>query len=65
MILSGRGCPNHCSYCVIPQTLNGHKFRRRDPKDVVDELQYIKENFEDLGEVSHGGAAGRRGAPQQ
>ena len=51
VILSGRGCPNHCSYCVIPQTLNGHKFRRRDPKDVVDELQYIKENFEDLGEV--------------
>ena len=47
VILSGRGCPNHCSYCVIPQTLNGHKFRRRDPKDVVDELQYIKDNFED------------------
>ena len=23
VILSGRGCPNHCSYCVIPQTLNG------------------------------------------
>ncbi len=51
VILSGRGCPNRCSYCVIPQTLNGHKFRRRTPKDVVDELQYIKENFEDLGEV--------------
>ncbi len=51
VILSGRGCPNHCSYCVIPQTLNGHKFRRRDPKDVVDELEYIKKNFKDLGEV--------------
>ena len=51
VILTGRGCPNRCSYCVIPQTLNGHKFRMRDPKDVVDELQYIKENFEDLGEV--------------
>ena len=51
VILRGRGCPNRCSYCVIPQTLNGHKFRRRSPKDVVDELQYIKENFDDLGEV--------------
>ena len=51
VILSGRGCPNRCSYCVIPQTLNGHVFRKRDPKDVVDELEYIKKNFEDLGEV--------------
>ena len=48
VILSGRGCPNRCSYCVIPQTLNGHKFRRRSPKDVVDELQY---------RVGDGGAA--------
>ena len=51
VILSGRGCPNRCSYCVIPQTLNGHVFRMRSPKDVVDELEYIKSHFEDLGEV--------------
>lgn len=51
VILSGRGCPNRCSYCVIPQTINGHVFRKRSPKDVVDELEYILENFEDLGEV--------------
>lgn len=51
VILSGRGCPNRCSYCVIPQTINGHIFRRRDPEDVVNELEYIVNNFEDLGEV--------------
>lgn len=51
VILTGRGCPHRCSYCVIPQTLNGHVFRTRSPKDVVDELEYIKENFVDLGEV--------------
>lgn len=51
VILTGRGCPHRCSYCVIPQTLNGHVFRTRSPKDVVDELEYIKENFIDLGEV--------------
>ena len=45
VILSGRGCPNRCSYCVIPQTLNGHVFRKRDPKDVVDELEYIKKKI--------------------
>ena len=51
VILSGRGCPNRCSYCVIPQTINGHVFRKRSPKDVVDELEFILNNFEDLGEV--------------
>ncbi|NLO24149.1 MAG: radical SAM protein [Fibrobacter sp.] len=51
VILSGRGCPHRCSYCVIPQTINGHVFRTRSPQDVVDELVYITENFEDLGEV--------------
>ncbi|MEE0876696.1 MAG: cobalamin-dependent protein, partial [Fibrobacteraceae bacterium] len=46
VILSGRGCPNRCSYCVIPQTINGHVFRKRSPKDVVDELEFILNNFE-------------------
>ena len=30
---------------------NGHVFRKRSPKDVVDELEFILNNFEDLGEV--------------
>jgi len=51
VILSGRGCPNRCSYCVIPQTMNGHVFRMRSPEDVVSELEFIKKNFTDLGEV--------------
>lgn len=51
VILSGRGCPNRCSYCVIPQTINGHVFRKRSPEDIVNELEYIVKNFEDLGEV--------------
>lgn len=51
VILSGRGCPYRCTYCVVPQTLNGHTFRKRKPADVVDELEYIKANFEELGEV--------------
>ena len=51
VILAGRGCPYRCTYCVLPQTMNGHVYRKRNPQDVVDELQYIKENFKDLGEV--------------
>lgn len=51
VILTGRGCPYRCTYCVVPQTLNGHVYRRRQPVDVVNELEYIKANFEELGEV--------------
>jgi radical SAM superfamily enzyme YgiQ (UPF0313 family) len=51
VILAGRGCPYHCTYCVLPQTMNGHIYRKRSYKDVVDELEYIKENFKDLGEI--------------
>jgi radical SAM superfamily enzyme YgiQ (UPF0313 family) len=51
VILTGRGCPHRCSYCVVPQTLNGHVFRKRSPEDVVNEMEYILKNFEDLGEI--------------
>jgi radical SAM superfamily enzyme YgiQ (UPF0313 family) len=51
VILAGRGCPYRCTYCVLPQTMNGHVYRKREPQDVVNELEFIKENFKELGEV--------------
>ncbi|MEO7424586.1 MAG: radical SAM protein [Fibrobacteria bacterium] len=51
VFLSGRGCPFRCTYCVIPQTLTGHTYRKRSIKDVVDEMAYIKAEFPDLGEI--------------
>ena len=51
VILSGRGCPFRCTYCVVPQTLTGHTYRKRSIKDVVDEMEYIKASFPDLGEI--------------
>ncbi len=51
VILSGRGCPFRCTYCVIPQTITGHTFRKRDPKDVVDEMEYIYQSFDEIGEI--------------
>ena len=51
VILSGRGCPFRCTYCVIPQTLTGNTYRKRGIKDVVDEMAFIKEAFPDLGEI--------------
>ena len=37
-----RGCPFHCSYCSYPH-LEGHRFRVRDPRLVVDELVSLKQ----------------------
>lgn len=50
-IFTGRGCPAHCNYCVYPQTLRGHKYRLRTPESVVEEFQYIADNFPNVKEV--------------
>ncbi len=51
VIVTGRGCPFYCTYCVIPQTLMGHKYRKRSVKSIVDEFIYIKENFPQVKEI--------------
>ena len=43
-ILTGRGCPNNCSFCAWPQTLMGKKYRVRSISNVLDELESIQEN---------------------
>ena len=39
-VISGRGCPNRCSFCLWPQVMHGLKYRLRTPANVVDELEY-------------------------
>jgi radical SAM superfamily enzyme YgiQ (UPF0313 family) len=51
VILSGRGCPFKCTFCAVPQTITGHVYRKRSVKDVVDEMEWIYNNFEDVGEI--------------
>ncbi len=42
-ILSGRGCPYHCSYCF--HGIFGHKYRARSPRKVVEEILYLKNKY--------------------
>ncbi len=39
-IISGRGCPNRCIFCLWPQVMQGRKYRLRSPRNVVDEMDY-------------------------
>lgn len=40
-IFSGRGCPHKCTFCLWPQVMHGQKLRVRDPKAVVDEMEWV------------------------
>lgn len=50
-IFTGRGCMAHCNFCVYPQTMHGHVYRKRSPENVVAELEYIAETFPDVKEI--------------
>jgi anaerobic magnesium-protoporphyrin IX monomethyl ester cyclase len=38
IVETSRGCPYSCDFCVAP-IHQGHKFRERDPKAIVDEME--------------------------
>ncbi|OLN29406.1 B12-binding domain-containing radical SAM protein [Desulfosporosinus metallidurans] len=47
-ILTSRGCPGGCSFCNSSDFFTmggGVRWRYRSPKNVVDEIQYLAENF--------------------
>lgn len=50
-LITGRGCPHKCVYCLYPQTFNGHRLRYRSIKNVVDEIEYCLKVFPDLKEI--------------
>jgi anaerobic magnesium-protoporphyrin IX monomethyl ester cyclase len=50
-IITGRGCPYHCTYCLWPQTLTGHGYRRRSVENVADEFDYISKELPEVKEI--------------
>lgn len=51
MIITGRGCPNRCFFCVYPQTFHSRRYRFRSPENVVAEFEYIIKNLPEVKEI--------------
>jgi len=44
-MISMRGCPFKCGYCLWTHVIYKNLFRVRDSKKIVDEMEFIKENY--------------------
>lgn len=40
-MVTSRGCPYQCIFCLWPRTMYGRKFRARSPENVVDEIEHV------------------------
>jgi radical SAM superfamily enzyme YgiQ (UPF0313 family) len=49
-LYSTRGCPAQCTFCLWPQTLSGHAWRKRSTDDVAAEMAHAKELFPEVKE---------------
>jgi radical SAM superfamily enzyme YgiQ (UPF0313 family) len=43
-IMSSRGCPFQCPFCVASQMF-GQRFRARSPKNVLDEMEWLRDEY--------------------
>ncbi len=44
-LITSRGCPFQCSFCVYPQTFTGRAYRFRSIKDVINEIHFVIREF--------------------
>jgi hopanoid biosynthesis associated radical SAM protein HpnJ len=44
-LYTGRGCKSHCTFCLWPQTVGGHRYRVRSVGHVIDEIRLAKQYF--------------------
>jgi radical SAM superfamily enzyme YgiQ (UPF0313 family) len=47
-IITGRGCPHACSFCVFPQTLTGRGYRKRSVDSIIAEIRWIAANLPEV-----------------
>jgi hopanoid biosynthesis associated radical SAM protein HpnJ len=46
-----RGCPAKCTFCLWPQTFDGHAWRQRSVDEVAKEVKHALELFPDIKEI--------------
>ncbi|MBM4328960.1 MAG: radical SAM protein [Deltaproteobacteria bacterium] len=51
MIMTGRGCPFRCFFCVYPQVFHSRRYRTRSAENVVDEFAYVVDRFPEVREI--------------
>ncbi len=44
-MMTSRGCPYHCAFCLWPQSMYGHKQRFRSLDNVFSEIKYLKGRY--------------------
>jgi len=44
-LYTGRGCKSHCTFCLWPQTVGGHRYRTRSVGHVIDEIRWANAAF--------------------
>lgn len=45
VMVSSRGCRLKCDFCNVECIYGRHAYRMRNPKDVVDEMEFLKKNY--------------------
>ncbi len=50
-IITGRGCPHHCNFCVWPQVYFDRRYRQRSVDKIIEEFRFVEENFPSAREV--------------
>lgn len=51
MLITGRGCPFRCFFCLYPQIFHSRRYRFRSPENVVDEFEYIVRELPEVREI--------------
>ncbi len=50
-VITGRGCEGRCTFCLLPQTMYGRRYRTRSHEHVLDEIEHNLRLFPALKEI--------------